>query len=68
MFLLFLRVLYYIVNFEGQIAFAVFRVLFVITQLLCHVSALLTSIIITQVPVTFCTLLHRELEIIALDK
>ena len=32
----------------GQIAFAVFRVLFAITQLLCHVSALLTSgIIIT---------------------
>ena len=27
----------------GQIAFAVFRVLFAITQLLCHVSALLTS-------------------------
>ena len=29
-----------------QIAFAVFRTLFAITQLLCHVSALLTSIII----------------------
>ena len=28
---------------HGQIAFAVFRVLFAITQLLCHVSALLTS-------------------------
>ena len=27
----------------GQIAFAVFRALFAITQLLCHVSALLTS-------------------------
>ena len=27
----------------GQIAFAVFRELFAITQLLCHVSALLTS-------------------------
>ena len=27
----------------GQIAFAVFRVLFAITQLLCHVSASLTS-------------------------
>ena len=27
----------------GQMAFAVFRVLFAITQLLCHVSALLTS-------------------------
>ena len=27
----------------GQIAFAVFRTLFAITQLLCHVSALLTS-------------------------
>ena len=27
----------------GQIAFAVFRVLFAITQLLCHVIALLTS-------------------------
>ena len=27
----------------GQIAFAVFRVLFAITQLLCHVSALLTN-------------------------
>ena len=31
----------------GQIAFAIFRALFAITQLLCHVSALLTSIIIT---------------------
>ena len=39
----------------GQIAFAVFRVLFAITQLVRHVSALLTSIIITQVPVTFVT-------------
>ena len=27
----------------GQIAFAVFRALFAITQLLCHVSGLLTS-------------------------
>ena len=27
----------------GQIAFAIFRALFAITQLLCHVSALLTS-------------------------
>ena len=27
----------------GQIAFAVFRALFAITQLLCHVSALITS-------------------------
>ena len=27
----------------GQMAFAVFRALFAITQLLCHVSALLTS-------------------------
>ena len=27
----------------GQIAFAVFRALFAITQLLCHVRALLTS-------------------------
>ena len=27
----------------GQIAFAVFRALFAITQLLCHISALLTS-------------------------
>ena len=27
----------------GQIAFAVFRALFAITQLLCHLSALLTS-------------------------
>ena len=27
----------------GQIAFAVFRALFAITQLFCHVSALLTS-------------------------
>ena len=27
----------------GQIAFAVFRALFAITQLLCHVSVLLTS-------------------------
>ena len=27
----------------GQIAFAVFRALFAITQLLCHVNALLTS-------------------------
>ena len=27
----------------GQVTFAVFRVLFAITQLLCHVSALLTS-------------------------
>ena len=27
----------------GQIAFAVFRALFAITQLLCHVSALLPS-------------------------
>ena len=27
----------------GQIAFAVFQALFAITQLLCHVSALLTS-------------------------
>ena len=27
----------------GQIAFAVFRALFAITQLLCHVSLLLTS-------------------------
>ena len=27
----------------GQIAFAVFRALFAITQLLCHVSASLTS-------------------------
>ena len=27
----------------GQIAFAVFLALFAITQLLCHVSALLTS-------------------------
>ena len=46
---MFSRVLYYIVNFEiiyslGQIAFAVFRALFAITQLLCHVSALLTSV------------------------
>ena len=31
----------------GKIAFAVFRALFVITQLLCHVTPLLTSIIIT---------------------
>ena len=28
----------------GQIAFAVFRALFAIIQLLCHVSALLTSV------------------------
>ena len=28
---------------HGQIAFAVFRALFAITQLLCHVSTLLTS-------------------------
>ena len=34
-----LGVLYYL----GQIAFAVFRALFAITQLLCHVSVLLTS-------------------------
>ena len=27
----------------GQVAFAVFQALFAITQLLCHVSALLTS-------------------------
>ena len=27
----------------GQIAFVVFRALFAITQLLCHVNALLTS-------------------------
>ena len=27
----------------GQLAFAVFQALFVITQLLCHVSVLLTS-------------------------
>ena len=30
----------------GQIAFAVFRALFAITQLLCHVSVLLTSVVI----------------------
>ena len=28
----------------GQISFGVFRVLFAITQLLCHVSVLLTSV------------------------
>ena len=46
MFSLYSRVLYYIVNFEIialDKAFAVFRALFAITQLLCHVSALLTS-------------------------
>ena len=30
-------------NSLGQITFAAFRALFAITQLLCHVSALLTS-------------------------
>ena len=50
---MFSRVLYYIactlLHCElrdyslGQVAFAVFRALFAITQLLCHVSALLTS-------------------------
>ena len=44
---MFSRVLYYIVNFQiialDKIAFAVFQALFAITQLLCHVSALLTS-------------------------
>ena len=30
-------------DYSLEIAFAVFRVLFAITQLLCHVSALLTS-------------------------
>ena len=30
-------------NSLGQIAFAVFRALFAMTQLLCHVDALLTS-------------------------
>ena len=42
----------------GQIAFAVFQVLFAITQLLCHVRALLTS---ACNDVFACTLLHREL-------
>ena len=45
---MFSRVLYYIVNFEiialdKYVAFAVFRALFAIIQLLCHVSSLLTS-------------------------
>ena len=34
----------------GQIALAVFRALFAITQLVCHVSALLTSACIQVLP------------------
>ena len=44
----------------GQIAFAVFRALFAIIQLLCHVSALLTSACL-QAPVTFCAPAKRLL-------
>ena len=59
---MFSRVLYYIRELRdyslGQIAFAFFLVLFAITQLLCHVSVLLTS---TCNDVLVYTLLHREL-------
>ena len=44
----------------GHIAFAVFQVLFAITQLLCHVSALLISAC-NDVLACTVTLLHREL-------